>query len=380
MKNLKTLLLFLLLASLCIKCQTEKRFNFEIDGTINADTGKISLSFYEDYTSNKLTELVTHVKDKKFSFSGFITEPQGINILLEGRYISSYFVIDKGLQTIVINIDSTERVPDVKNQIMINDYPNYEAFFKAYTIKRKLFYIKSDSLQGIYQRNIPNEINLALRSEYNALNNEENKLLLRYCEKNPNSYLGLWRLVYVMNWGYEPIFDSIYNSFSDNIKNGPAGTTLKNKLQESKMLTVGKNFPLISCVDRNNKPFVLDLFKDNKYTLVDFWYSGCGPCRAQFGKLKDLYNQFNTKGFEIAAISVDKDIDKTKWENIIQTEKLIWKQYWDINGKETKNLPISGFPTNFLIDKDGKIVAKNISLEELDQLLNKNLGASKSIE
>lgn len=142
---------------------------------------------------------------------------------------------------------------------------------------------------------------------------------------------------------------------------------------EGKILTVGKYFPLIQCTDLNSKPFTLDLFKNNKYTLVDFWYSGCGPCRAQFKSLKNLYKLFSNKGFEIVGISVDSGKDKKKWEDIIMNDKLIWQQYWDKDGKESHRLSITAFPTNFLIDNSGKIIAKNIALGELEKLLNKGL-------
>lgn len=380
MKILYIFLFFLFLGSIRVSSQTEKQFKFELDGTINADTGKVHLYFYTEYTSNKLTELVAQVTDNKFSFSGFITEPQGVFIIFDNRYMSSNFIIDKGLQTIAINTNLPSKVPDIKNKMMVNEYPYYEVFFKSITTKREMFYNKSDSLETVYNRNIPKEIKLNLKSEFDNLNKEENNLLLRYCVKNPNSYFAFWKLIKIMQWGYEPIYDSIYIAFSEQLKNGYAGTALKNKLMEGRVLTVGKNFPLIPCADKKNKPLELDLFKVNTFTLVDFWYSKCGPCRAQFNKLKDLYSQFNTKGFEIVAISTDSETNKKSWEDLIITEKLLWKQYLDVNGNETKKLAIFAFPTNFLIDNSGKIVGKNISLEELSQLLNKNLGSTKAIK
>ena len=89
--------------------------------------------------------------------------------------------------------------------------------------------------------------------------------------------------------------------------------------------------------------------------------------------MKNLYTQFGNKGFEIVGISVDRETDKKKWEDIIINEKLSWQHYWDMNGKEAKRLSINAFPMNFLIDSTGKIIAKNISLEALDELLSKSL-------
>jgi peroxiredoxin len=373
MKNYFILLVVLILTTINALGQNDKQFKFEIDGTINADTGQIHLSFYTDYSSNKLAELVTQVKNNKFSFSGFINEPQGVFINFGDNYMSSDFIIEKGLQTIAINTDSTEKVPFVSNNTMQNEYPRYVAFFKQLAIKSNICDQKYDSIYKLNNYTLPEDIRFSMSKELDILYKEHDKLLLTYTEKNPDSKIAFWNFVKLMGWGYEPIFDSIYNSFSDDLKNGYAGKVLNTKLMEGKVLTVGKYFPLIPCADLNSKPFTIELFKDKKYTLVDFWYIRCGPCRAQFNKLKDLYSQFSTKGFEIVAISTDKESDKKNYEDAIKTEKLSWKHYWDVNGKETRKLAINAFPTNFLIDNSGKIIAKNISLGELEEVLSKNL-------
>ncbi len=380
MKNLIILSFFLLFVSNRTSCQTLKEFKFEIDGTINADTGKIYLCFYDEYNFYKLPKLETTVNNNKFSFAGFITEPQGGYILFGNHYMSSDFIIDKEFQTISINIDSTKNVPIVLNNPMQNEFPLFLNFFKQYNIKKNICDQKYDSIYRLNNYQLPEEVKYSKSKELDKLYKEHDKLLLNYTEKNPSSRIAFWKLVHLMDWGYEPIFDSIYNSFSDSLKNGYAGSILKTKILEGKQLSAGKYFPLIPCTDLNNKPFVLDIFKNNKYTLVDFWHSSCGPCRAQFDKLKDLYDQFSTKGFEIVAISSDGKNSQTNWKNVILTKKLIWKQYWDINGIETKKLGINAFPSNYLIDKSGKVITKNISLEELTQLLDSNLGSPKAIE
>lgn len=353
--------------------QKNKQSNFKLDGTINVDTGTISLQFFSDYIPNKTKELTARVKNNKFSFSGYIPEPQSVFILYVGRYMSSDFIIEKGEQTITINTDSTRKVPVVLNNIMTNEYQNFTAFFKQASIKGKIYDQKRDSLEKLYNYDLPKAIKIDLKNEDDNLYEESNRLLLRYAEKNPGSRIAFWTLIRKMSWGYEPIFDSIYNSFSIELKNGYAGRVLDKKLKNGGQLSVGKQFPLLQSVNRNNEKFSQTIFLKNKLTLVDFWYSGCGPCRAQFNRLKDLYNQFGNKGFEIVGISVDRESDKKKWEDIIINDKLSWKQYWDMNGKKAKRLSINAFPMNFLIDSTGKIIAKNISLEALDELLRKSL-------
>lgn len=351
----------------------DNQFHFKINGTINADTGTVHLIFDAEYIPSKAREIVARVEHNKFSIAGYIPEPQAVFIVLDDRYKSDKFIIEKGIQTISINTNSAQKVPVVLNNTMINEYPRYTTFFKQLDMKRSLYFQKLDSLYKIHNYQLPSVINLNIKKEDDNLYAEGNQLLLRYTEKNPSSKIAFWELIRKMSWGYEPLFDSIYNSFSSELKNGYAGRILNKKLESGKQLSVGKQFPPFQCVNRSNEKFSSAIFLKSKFTLVDFWYSGCAPCRGQFDRLKDLYKQFSNKGFEIVGISVDRDTDKKKWEDIIINDKLIWQQYWDINGKNTKSLSINAFPTNFLIDSTGKIIVRNISLEALDELLSKSL-------
>jgi len=353
--------------------KTEKQFYFKIDGVINADTGTVSLNFYSDYIPNKAKELETKVKNKRFSISGYIPEPQFVFITFGHHYVSSDFIIEKGIQTIAINTALTRKMPAIENNTMTNEYPRYASFFKQLNIKSDILNQKYDSLYKLNHYQLPKEIKQIQDKENDILYAEGDQLLLRYSKKNPTSKIAFWKLIINMSWGYEPIFDSIYNCFSGELKNGYAGRILKKKLVNGKQLSVGNPFPTLQCVSRTNEKFSSTIFLKNKLTLVDFWFSGCAPCRAQFNTLKELYSQYSNKGFEIVGISKDRDTDKKEWEDIIVNEKLSWQQYWDMNGKDTHRLSINVFPTNFLIDSTGKIIAKNISLETLEELLSKSL-------
>lgn len=369
--------LFLLLLFSFLNCFGEdvQRFNFQIDGTINADSGKIFLHFYPDYTTSA-TKIMADVKDNKFSITGYIPESQGVFITLDSTYISSQFVIDEGQQAIVVNIDSVWEMPNVINKTMLTEYPNYLAFYKNLETKKELFHLQIDSLQKIYNHNLPSSIKLALDKEQRTLDNISDNTLLEYVQKNPDSKIAFWNLIRLMNWGYEPIFKSIYDTFSEEIKNGYAGKKLKNKLKNGTQLSKGKPFSFFNCQNTNGENLSPDIFLKNKFTLVDFWYSRCTPCLRQFKQMKDLYNQYNGKGFEIIGISVDQIEDEERWLNVISKEKLVWKQYWDKNASEALKFSIKAFPTNFLIDSSGRIIQKNISMEELDKVLKDNLTTS----
>jgi thiol-disulfide isomerase/thioredoxin len=365
-----SLSLFLFVASLT--AQNKQPLNFRIDGTINADSGKVTLYFNSDYLPNKIEELVAQIKDKKFSFSGYIPEAQGVFLLFDKGHTPN-FVIEKGVQTIFVNADSFETVPKVNNKTMLEEYPKKDLFYQKINAKRNFFFQKYDSLLKQYNRQLPKEISYMVNKDKEAIYQESDSTLLAYSKKNPDSKIAFWDLIRLMGWGYEPIFDSIYSSFSKTLREGYAGKVLGEKLKIGKLLSVGQPFPIINCQNKNNEKLSSSLFLRNKYTLIDFWYSGCNPCRRQFPNMLNMYKQYGNNGFEIVGISVDKIANKPDWERVIAENKLTWKQYWDKNGTEAHRLSIFAFPTNFLLDNTGKIISKNISMEELEEFLRESL-------
>ena len=173
----------------CALGQKSEQYYFELNGTINADSGILSLNFFSEFTPSDIKELHTQVHNKKFSLSGYISEPQGVFILFDNRYMSQDFILDKGVQTITINVDSTQNMPAVNNLIMKNEYPIYSDFFKEVANKKELFYQKSDSLEALYDYILPEEIKLNLSKEHDFLVEESDELLLKYSKENPNSYI-----------------------------------------------------------------------------------------------------------------------------------------------------------------------------------------------
>lgn len=99
-----------------------------------------------------------------------------------------------------------------------------------------------------------------------------------------------------------------------------------------------------------------------KYVLLDFWASWCSPCRQENPNLVKYYKQYHNRGFEIFQVSLDNN--REDWLKGIQDDHLgAWlhcgdMQYW--NSPVVEQYHIQGIPMNFLLDKEGKIIAKNL--------------------
>ena len=116
------------------------------------------------------------------------------------------------------------------------------------------------------------------------------------------------------------------------------------------------------------------VIKSDKYVLVDFWASWCGPCRVENPNVVKVFNQYKDKGFTVLGVSLDREGAKDKWMKAIHDDNLTWTHVSDLkfwNNAVAQQYGIKAIPMNLLIDPQGKIIAKNIRGEELGQVVEK---------
>ena len=130
-------------------------------------------------------------------------------------------------------------------------------------------------------------------------------------------------------------------------------------------LRIGELAPDIALPGKADSIITLSSF-NGKVVLIDFWASWCGPCRASNPYVLRLYKKYQASGFEVFAVSLD--VNKPLWLKAIRRDKLTYTQVIDIDGwlsKVAEKYYVDAIPTNFLLDKTGKIVAINLDGKEL---------------
>ena len=134
-------------------------------------------------------------------------------------------------------------------------------------------------------------------------------------------------------------------------------------------LEYGSNIPNIKLLNENDHIYNVSKLK-GKWIFLDFWASWCAPCIKEFPELKRIYDNYKMRNFEIVGISIDKN--KEQWLKSITDYYLNWI---NLNENEidqrkiTDKLNIKGIPTNFLINPEGKIILKNVTLKDLEDFL-----------
>jgi peroxiredoxin len=145
------------------------------------------------------------------------------------------------------------------------------------------------------------------------------------------------------------------------------------KVEAGTGINVGDKAPEIALPDPTGKIIALSSLR-GKYVLIDFWSSWCGPCRRENPNVVKMYQTYKDKGFEIFGVSLD--MNKEQWLQAIEQDGLTWTHVSDLgywNSVVVPQYQISGIPATFLLDKEGKIIARDLRGAELEAKLKEVL-------
>ncbi|WP_374948272.1 redoxin domain-containing protein [Mucilaginibacter sp.] len=228
-----------------------------------------------------------------------------------------------------------------------------------YTAKSEALGKESDSLIKVYMPQFQKNI-----SDYSTE-------VLKFVKNNKKSLAGFYAATSLDQFKYEKELVAYANEIKDEFKDNPGVQRFIKQMEAAKPLSVGHKAPEFAMQSIDGKQIKLADYK-GKYVMLDFWASWCVPCRQENPNVVKQYNKFKSKGFNILGISLDTE--KKDWAGAVRADGLSWTHASELqrfDGATERLYRIEAIPSNYIIDPQGVIVAKNVTGSDLEAFLNK---------
>ena len=236
-----------------------------------------------------------------------------------------------------------------------------------------------DSLSTILRRkDLEEDYRDSVHKEYLKNRYKQEEVYKDFIRENPDSEVSVQNLNgFKFTWGKEAT-DELYRPLSADMKNTKEGKLIQKYLSYFNQPEVNDHYIDFTLDNVLGEKVQLSENLDN-YTLLEFWASWCTGCRKKHPDLINIYEDYKEKGFTIIGVSADEN--EAVWREAVNKDELPWTNLIMPEGREDivhLQYGIRKVPTNFLINQNGKIVAIDIKVDQLEKLLKYSLPAAQS--
>lgn len=381
---MKKILLVLAASAFVMSCKKLADNEFEITGTVDPSLNGKSL-FLEKQGPMGFTAVDTvKIENGKFLFKGTVKEPEFQFISIEGKPDQKLdLVLEHGTIEIEMDKDSIfkSKKSGTYNNDMLSEYVKKTESFKkeedAFKKKNRDVYMAAYQKQD--QATMDN-----LNEQYKKIKEKREAFDMDFIKANPKAYINIFLLGQIAGSKSPEEAKKLYASLDPELKKTEKGKELGKMFNEVPIPAAepaqpaapaeapgksnaepGSTAPAFSANTPAGKKLSLKEAM-GKVTIVDFWASWCKPCRMENPNVVAMYKEYHAKGLNIIGVSLDKDA--ASWKKAIADDNLTWNHvsnlmFWD--EPIAKLYGVESIPATFVLDANGKIVAKDLRGAEL---------------
>ena len=388
---------------LCVMaCKQKATDGFVIDGTLNGSKAENAIVKLYDAADMNMTVVDSAVvsKDGHFQLKGKVEEPAMYQVQIEladpalseqERTLAYAFYIENAPMTFTADVETMPTVFYIPGRKTVNPVitgsPTQELNEKISTqlaekenqladLGQQLTQVYGDSAEQTSEATLKS---IGLQNLMESLHKECDEIRTEFIRQHAASVVALDQALLLT---YSEAltakdFDDILALLEPTWKGKPRFEELKKQIEVKKHMARGSTLPDADFLTPDGKTVSLhSVLPKEGYTLVEFWASWCGPCRAEMPHLKQVAAKY--PAFHIVSVSVDDD--DAPWQQALEQEKLTWTQLRSpdgFQGTAQRVYGLMGVPACYLVDAEGKIVRGEARGPVLDKLLSELYGEKK---
>ena len=371
---------YLLVIAVLISCNstgqqsTEEISGIKIYGTVGYPKARGIILLEEVLTTNQIgtrDTIFVNEKDYTYSYRKQITTPGIYRLNFYGLQLVNILLDDEDIE---VNVDGNARngfvqITGSTDHQLLDEFQVFNSGFQRSEEMQKI----NMEFQQAQQQGNATDI-AAVRTRYAKMEEAHNAALADKILDMGTSLAALQVINTLDKDKHFPIYLAVAKKFNALLPDNEFVKQFVQQVENMKLLAIGQIAPDIALPNPNGEVIKLSSFR-GKYVLVDFWAKWCRPCRIENPNVVSAYNKYNKKGFEVFGVSLDRK--KEDWIKAIQEDGLRWTQvsdlkYWQSEAARLYN--VKGIPFAVLLDKEGRIIAKNLRGQQLHDKLAELMG------
>jgi len=300
----------------------------------------------------------TQLVSGKFEFSGSVIIPD------------AYYLSKGEREKLILFIENCPITVTADSSLVSNAIVSGGAAQSLYSEYNKTYSSKDSELMSVYElwkaeQNA--DVKKKLEAKVDSLDKQLNQFQEQFMSEHPSSPVASHLLTQIQYGKNSEELSQLLAKLDTSLSETNAYKAIKKRIEALKKVAIGQKAPDFTQNDAEGQPITFSsVYAKNNYTLIDFWASWCGPCRADNPNVVAAFQQFNGKGFGVFGVSLDSN--KERWLKAIADDKLTWQHVSDLKGwgnEAAKEYAVNSIPSNLLVDKNGIIVGANLRSEEL---------------